>query len=171
MSFELLVNQVIIMFNIFKKAKTFTNYIDLHKAVESKMSKLVAGEALSTLRITSMQDIVNNVIIFNCYSDITLARAVAQMRRANRIMTKATATLIKNHQNGQKINFEDKSIYALISDAKNVVKEYEIEVSDRDNLMRTITEEAKTLMSLERGMLLELTKYAQEANQPVMVRS
>lgn len=171
MNFELLENQVIIMFNIFKKTKQFTSYLELHKAIEQKMSKLAAEDVLNTLRISTMQEVVNNQVNYYCYSEATLAKAAEQMERAARIMTKATATLIKDHQNGQQIAFEDKTIYTYITNAKALVSVGAIPASkSRDSLIFTITDSAKTLMSLERSMLLELTAYAKAENQAVTVR-
>ena len=159
------------MFNIFKKTKQFTSYVDLHQEIEQKMSSLAAEDVLRTLRISTMQDIITNRINFDCYSDSTLAKAANQMERATRIMTKATATLIKNHKNGQKIAFEDKTIYTGIDNAKKLVPECAVtSESSRDALILTITDEAKTLMSLERSMLVELISYAKAENQAVTVR-
>lgn len=159
------------MFNIFKKTKQFTSYMELHQAIEHKMSKLAAEEVFNTLRISTIQDVINGQINFNCYSDATLAKAANQLERAIRIMTKATATLIKNHKNGQQIAFEDKTIYAGITDAKKLVPECVMAPSNnRETLIQTIVDAVKTLMSLERSMLYELTAYAKAENQVVTAR-
>lgn len=158
------------MFNIFKKTKQFTSYLELHKAIEQKMSKLAAEDVLRTLRISNMQDIINNQVNFHCYSDATLKKAAAQMDRALSIMTKATATLIKNHKNGQTVAFEDKTIYDGITNAKSLVPERTINSEmSRESSIWAITDNAKTLMSLERSMLVELTSYAKAENQAVKV--
>ena len=159
------------MFNIFKKTKQFTSNLDLHKEMEHKMTKLVAEEALQTLRVSAIQDIINNQINFGCYSDATLAKAAAQMLRATSIMIKATAALINSHKNGEPVAFEDKTIYTIINNAKRqVAMNSTVTTDSRDAMIHTIIDESKTLMSLERSMLYELVAYAKAENQAVTVR-
>lgn len=159
------------MFNIFKETKSFTSYLKLHNEIENKMSKLAAENAMNTLRVVSMQDIINKQIDFNCYSGATLVRAAAQMEDAVRIMTKATATLITNQNHGHEIAFNDKTIYEYIMNAKSMVSASEVDTTmDRETAMYRITNNAKTLMSLERSMVMELTEYAKKAGQAVTVR-
>ena len=158
------------MFHIFKKTKQFTSYLELHKEIEKKMSMMVAGDAMRTLKIRSMKDITNGNVHYDSLTNEQLNSITRQMQETDLIIVKATAEMIRKYNNGNIVVFDDHTIYSIIQNAQGLIHPKELNAfENRESMIKFIEKNAELVLRMESNMLIFLTNFARENNQAVVV--
>ena len=173
MNFELLINQVIIMFNIFKKSEktqSFTDHVQLHSVMEKKMSEMIACDALHTMKVRSMKDIVNGNVRYNILTDEQLNTLARQMQKADLIMIKATAEMTRKCKEGNVVVFDDNTVYTMIQNAQELVRPNELNsFATRESMIQYISNKAELVLRMEGNMLRFFVDFARSNNQAIVV--
>ncbi|MBQ8624791.1 MAG: hypothetical protein IJ419_01295 [Agathobacter sp.] len=161
------------MFNIFKKSEktqNFTDHVQLHDAMEKKMSIMIACDALHTMKVRSMKDIVNGNVRYNVLTDEQLHTLARQMQKADLIMIKATAEMTRKCKEGNGVVFDDNTVYTMIQDAQELVRPNELNsFATRESMIQYISNKAELVLRMEGNMLRFFADFARSNNQAIVV--
>ena len=153
-----------------KKAREFTNHMQLHDAIEKKISVMIAGDAMHTLNVKSMKDISHGKAHYNNLTNEQLYTVTRQMQTADLIMIKATAEMTRKCKEGNVAVFDDNTIYAMIQNAQGLVRPNELSgFSTREAMIQYISNKAELVLHMENNMLRFFTDFARNNNQTVVV--
>ena len=152
------------MFNIFKKSEktqSFTDHVQLHDAMEKKMSTIIACDALHT---------VNGNVRYNVLTDEQLNTLARQMQKADLIMIKATAEMTRKCKEGNVVVFDDNTVYTMIQDAQELVRPNELNsFATRESMIQYISNKAELVLRMEGNMLRFFADFARSNNQAIVV--